>query len=209
MNQINTYIPRTTFKEKHICWKKFQLSVKNISLNLWIYHRVRMKKKILCLEKKQGKWAKSLSQAKIWSLFVSHFLSAPNKFLYKVLIILLDSISQDTRAYFIGSTKLTKKVVGLSTSNLTWLSSILNKKLLHMTSAISCWWLPCFNFNFKTLWPLFLWMGFNCLKATATLRRQFTFYHSCLLFSSCNNVAWWFRVKKKKRCHNPKCSCFT
>ena len=24
----------------------------------------------------------------------------------------------------------------------------------------------------------FLWMGFNCLKATATSRRQFTFYHS-------------------------------
>ena len=30
----------------------------------------------------------------------------------------------------------------------------------------------------KTLWPLFLWMGFNCLKATATSTRQFTFYHS-------------------------------
>ena len=24
----------------------------------------------------------------------------------------------------------------------------------------------------------FLWMGFNCLKATTTSRRQFTFYHS-------------------------------
>ena len=36
------------------------------------------------------------------------------------------------------------------------------------------------SLNFKkTLWPLFfLWMGFNCLKATATSRRQFTFYHS-------------------------------
>ena len=29
----------------------------------------------------------------------------------------------------------------------------------------------------KTLWHL-LWMGFNCLKGTATLMRQFTFYHS-------------------------------
>ena len=29
----------------------------------------------------------------------------------------------------------------------------------------------------KLLGP-FLWMGFNCLKAIATLRRQFTFYHS-------------------------------
>ena len=27
------------------------------------------------------------------------------------------------------------------------------------------------------LYGPFLWMGFNCLKATATLRRQFTFYH--------------------------------
>ena len=26
--------------------------------------------------------------------------------------------------------------------------------------------------------PFFLWMGFNCFKATATSRRQFTFYHS-------------------------------
>ena len=33
-------------------------------------------------------------------------------------------------------------------------------------------------FKKKTLWPLFLWMGFNCLKATATSGRQFTFYHS-------------------------------
>ena len=30
----------------------------------------------------------------------------------------------------------------------------------------------------KTYVPLFLGMGFNCLKATATSRRQFTFYHS-------------------------------
>ena len=29
----------------------------------------------------------------------------------------------------------------------------------------------------KKLYGPFLWMGFNCLKATATLRRQFTFYH--------------------------------
>ena len=29
----------------------------------------------------------------------------------------------------------------------------------------------------NTLWPLFLWMGFDCLKTRATSRRQFTFYH--------------------------------
>ena len=28
----------------------------------------------------------------------------------------------------------------------------------------------------KTLWP-FLWMGFNCLKASVTSTRQFIFYH--------------------------------
>ena len=33
------------------------------------------------------------------------------------------------------------------------------------------------TFNFKLYGP-FLWMGFNCLKAIATLRRQFTFFHS-------------------------------
>ena len=30
----------------------------------------------------------------------------------------------------------------------------------------------------KKLYDPFLWMRFNCLKATATSRRQFTFYHS-------------------------------
>ena len=30
----------------------------------------------------------------------------------------------------------------------------------------------------KKLYGPFLWMGFNCLKATATSRRQFNFYHS-------------------------------
>ena len=29
----------------------------------------------------------------------------------------------------------------------------------------------------KQLYGPFLWMGFNCLKARATSRRQFTFYH--------------------------------
>ena len=29
----------------------------------------------------------------------------------------------------------------------------------------------------KNLYGSFLWMGFNCPKASATLRRQFTFYH--------------------------------
>ena len=29
----------------------------------------------------------------------------------------------------------------------------------------------------KKLYGPFLWTGFNCLKAGATLKRQFTFYH--------------------------------
>ena len=34
-----------------------------------------------------------------------------------------------------------------------------------------------FNKLKKKLYGPFLWMGFNCLKARATLRKQFTFYH--------------------------------
>ena len=33
------------------------------------------------------------------------------------------------------------------------------------------------NFLKKKLYGPFSWMGFNCLKARATSRRQFTFYH--------------------------------
>ena len=29
----------------------------------------------------------------------------------------------------------------------------------------------------KKIYGPFLWIGFSCLKASATLRRQFTFYH--------------------------------
>ena len=39
-------------------------------------------------------------------------------------------------------------------------------------------WVKTFGEKNKKLYGPFLWMGFNCLKATATLRRQFTFYHS-------------------------------
>ena len=41
-----------------------------------------------------------------------------------------------------------------------------------------CAFMKCIYYKKKTtLWLLF-WMGFNCLKATATPRRHFTFYHS-------------------------------
>ena len=50
----------------------------------------------------------------------------------------------------------------------TALNSVLNKGKSAITSL--------FNIK-KKLYGPFLWMGFNCRKATATLRRQFTFYH--------------------------------
>ena len=53
----------------------------------------------------------------------------------------------------------------------------------------------CFKRDLKTLWPLFLWMGFNCLKATATSRRQFTFYHSVPR----NSWYSFYRLRKDER----------
>ena len=40
------------------------------------------------------------------------------------------------------------------------------------------WVFYSYKKKLKKLYDPFLWMGFNCLKATATSRRQFTFYHS-------------------------------
>ena len=71
--------------------------------------------KILSREKIASRRAKSLPQTKFFSPFAGQFLT--NRYLYKSLIILLDSIPQGIRAYFIGSTKSTKKVLGLFTSN--------------------------------------------------------------------------------------------
>ena len=53
-----------------------------------------------------------------------------------------------------------------------------------ITLAMCHWLQTLSSCNTKTISPKkklygpFLWMGFNCLKATATSRRQFTFYHS-------------------------------
>ena len=51
----------------------------------------------------------------------------------------------------------------------------------------------------KTLWPLFLWIGFNCLKATATSRGQLTFYHSV------PRISWYsvYRPRKDERLSRP------
>ena len=45
----------------------------------------------------------------------------------------------------------------------------------------------------------FLWMGFNCLKATATSRRQFTFYHSVPK----NSWYSFYRPRKDERPSRP------
>ena len=45
-------------------------------------------------------------------------------------------------------------------------------KLLHVGPSYQCQ--KCKKLEKKTLWPLFLWMEFNCLKAIAT---KITFYH--------------------------------
>ena len=51
----------------------------------------------------------------------------------------------------------------------------------------------------KLYGPFLLWMGFNCLKATATLRRQFTFYHSVPR----NSWYSFYRPRKGKRLSRP------
>ena len=45
----------------------------------------------------------------------------------------------------------------------------------------------------------FLWMGFNCLKATATLRKQFTFYYSVPR----NSWYSFYRRRKDERLSQP------
>ena len=47
--------------------------------------------------------------------------------------------------------------------------------------------------------PFLLWMGFNCLKATATSRRQFTFYHSVPR----NSWYSFYRPRKYERLSRP------
>ena len=49
------------------------------------------------------------------------------------------------------------------------------------------------------LYGPFLWMGFNCLKATATSRRQFTFYHSVPR----NSWYSFYRPRKDERLSRP------
>ena len=49
------------------------------------------------------------------------------------------------------------------------------------------------------LYGSFLWIGFNCLKATVTSRRQFTFYHSVPR----NSWYSFYRPQKDERLSRP------
>ena len=57
----------------------------------------------------------------------------------------------------------------------------------------------CSNIKKKLYGPFLLWMRFNCLKATATSRRQFTFYHSVLR----NSWYSFYRPRKDERLSRP------
>ena len=69
--------------------------------------------------------------------------------------------------------------------------------------------MPVLNFFFallllscyvkKLYGPFLLWMGFNCLKATATSRMQFTFYHSVPR----NSWYSFYRLRKDERLSRP------
>ena len=63
-----------------------------------------------------------------------------------------------------------------------WEDKVLHGQYLRQTKEVrseQSWvWLQNGDLKtFKKLYGPFLWMGFNCLKARATSRRQFTFYH--------------------------------
>ena len=52
------------------------------------------------------------------------------------------------------------------------------KDFWNFTSFLATKTSTCLKFSLKeTLWTLFLWTRFNCLKVGATSRRQFAFYH--------------------------------
>ena len=51
----------------------------------------------------------------------------------------------------------------------------------------------------RKLYDLFLWMGFNCLKARATEKRQFTFYHEVPR----NHWYPFYRHRKDERLSQP------
>ena len=53
--------------------------------------------------------------------------------------------------------------------------------------------------SLKNLYGPFLWMGFNCLKARATSRRQFTIYH----WAPRNSWYLLYRPRKDERLSRP------
>ena len=96
--------------------------------------------------------------------------------------------SENTRPAYYGTWRKTtnkingRKIHGLDTVRLHTLVFLLV--------------LVCLNFK---LYGPFLWMGFNCLKAAATSRRQFTFYHSVPR----NSWYSFYRPRKDERLSQP------
>ena len=62
---------------------------------------------------------------------------------------------------------------------ISWLGSYAQQMSNAMTANVKriVTWLYVGKKKKKYLYGLFLWMGFHCLKAEATSRRQFIFYH--------------------------------
>lgn len=111
--------------------------------------------------------AKSQLQVNFSFILPVIFTNFAGQFLHKSLIILLGSILQVARTYFIGSTKWTKKVLGLFTSNVVWLSQILKK------GRSSVYDFSCFLLTAAMFW--------TCFMATVTL------YYSNLKLKADNN----------------------
>ena len=68
----------------------------------------------------------------------------------------------------------------------------------HSTSYLVFWWWLQTHNKKKVNGP-FLLMGFNCLRARATLRRQFTFHH----LVQRNFWYWFYQPRKDERLSQP------
>ena len=71
---------------------------------------------------------------------------------------------------------------------MTWCKSLSTEKCCFDTLVVK-----------KKLYGPFLWMGFSCLKARATSRRQFTFYHSVPRRPWCS----FYRPREDERLRRP------
>ena len=97
------------------------------------------------------------------------------------------------------------KQLGLGTSSQIWfyIQDFQGSKLLNgclgLVVGPNVFQSIFFKTFLKLYGPFLLWMGFNCLKATATSRRQFTFYHSVPR----NSWYSFYRPRKDERLSQP------